>query len=202
MRGAGRPAGRSMVRAGTPCRPPPIRAGWHRRTPHSACAMTSACSTAIGRPIYGIGAGSHRPAQVGCGRPCPRNGMRHALLAVLASLSVSLRSQPILWFDPRREHSSIPTATRHAAARRACQGWPRLARTPAGLGLDRPEHAGIIDRIGHGGRRDLPQNRLQAPTNPTKRTGPRCAATHAPKRNSNRWNSMKSTPLVTATRMR
>jgi hypothetical protein len=46
----------------------------------------------------------------------------------------------------------------------ACQGWPRLARTPEGLGLDRPEHAGTIDRIGHGGRRDLPHS----PNSPAK----------------------------------
>src|SRR6266404_2977388 len=32
--------------------------------------------------------------------------------------------------------------------RRACQGWPRLSRPPAGLGLDWPEHGGILDRIG------------------------------------------------------
>jgi hypothetical protein len=56
----------------------------------------------------------------------------------------------ILWFDPRREHSSIPTANSAAAARRACQGWPRLSRPPAGLGLDWPEHGGILDRNGAG----------------------------------------------------
>ena len=35
-----------------------------------------------------------------------------------------------------------------AAARRACQGWPRLSRPPAGLGLDGPEHGGML--IGSG----------------------------------------------------
>src|SRR5580704_17689181 len=57
----------------------------------------------------------------------------------------------ILWFDPRREHSSIPTA--NSRSRRA-QGLSRLAassRPPAGLGLDWPEHGGILDRIGAGG---------------------------------------------------
>src|SRR5580698_8334726 len=57
----------------------------------------------------------------------------------------------ILWFDPRREHSSIPTA--NSRSRRA-QGLSRLAassRPPAGLGLDWPEHGGILNRIGAGG---------------------------------------------------
>jgi hypothetical protein len=46
----------------------------------------------------------------------------------------------ILWFDPRREYSSIPTAK--SRSRRA-QGLSMLAassRPPAGLGLDWPEH--------------------------------------------------------------
>jgi hypothetical protein len=57
----------------------------------------------------------------------------------------------ILWFDPRREHSSIPTA--NSRSRRA-QGLSRLAassRPPAGRGLDWPEHGGILNRIGAGG---------------------------------------------------
>src|ERR1700685_2478806 len=57
----------------------------------------------------------------------------------------------ILWFDPRREYSSIPTAK--SRSRRA-QGLSRLAassRPPAGLGLDWPEHGGILNRIGAGG---------------------------------------------------
>jgi hypothetical protein len=57
----------------------------------------------------------------------------------------------ILWFDPRREHSSVPTAVLPAAARRTCQGWPRLRGHPLGLGLDRPEHGGRLDRSGAGG---------------------------------------------------
>jgi hypothetical protein len=54
----------------------------------------------------------------------------------------------ILWFDPRREHSSVPTAK--SGSRRA-QGLSRLAapsRPPEGLGLDWPEHGGILKRIG------------------------------------------------------
>ena len=51
-------------------------------------------------------------------------------------------------FDPRREHSSIPTAK--VSSRRA-QGLSRLAapsRPPEGLGLDWPEHGGTLKRIG------------------------------------------------------
>jgi hypothetical protein len=54
-------------------------------------------------------------------------------------------------FDPRREHSSVPTAKWHS---RCAEGLSRLAassRPPAGLGLDWPEHSGILDRIGAGG---------------------------------------------------
>jgi hypothetical protein len=54
----------------------------------------------------------------------------------------------ILWFDPRREHSSVPTAKSHS---RRAQGLSRLAassRPPEGLGLDWPEHGGMLDRIG------------------------------------------------------
>src|ERR1700683_5099226 len=57
----------------------------------------------------------------------------------------------ILWFDPRREYSSIPTAS--SRSRRA-QGLSRVAassRPPAGLGLDWHEHGGILNRIGAGG---------------------------------------------------
>jgi len=54
----------------------------------------------------------------------------------------------ILWFDPRREHSSIPTIksrSRRAQAlsRLAASSWP-----PAGLGLDWPEHDGILNQSG------------------------------------------------------
>jgi len=58
----------------------------------------------------------------------------------------------ILWFDPRREHSSVPTAK--VSSRRA-QGLSRLAassRPPEGLGLDWPEHGGMLERLGAGGR--------------------------------------------------
>jgi hypothetical protein len=66
-----------------------------------------------------------------------------------------LNLQSILWFDPRREHSFVPTARSHAVARRACQGWPRLSRPPEGLGLDWPEHGGILDRIETAGARHI-----------------------------------------------
>src|SRR6516164_5626742 len=57
----------------------------------------------------------------------------------------------ILLFDPRREHSSAPTAKLHS---RRAQGLSRLAassRPPEGPGLDWPEHGGTLDRLGAGG---------------------------------------------------
>src|SRR5438132_7910336 len=54
----------------------------------------------------------------------------------------------ILWFDPRREHSSIPTAKTRS---RRAQGLSRLAassRPPEGPGLDWPEHGGTLARLG------------------------------------------------------
>jgi hypothetical protein len=67
-------------------------------------------------------------------------------------MAFSCSAGSILWFDPRREHSSVPTAK--SRSRRA-QGLSRLAassRPPEGLGLDWPEHGGMLDRIGAGGR--------------------------------------------------
>ena len=49
---------------------------------------------------------------------------------------------------PRCWRSSVPTASFTAAARRAGQGWPRLCAATVRLGLDRPEHDGMLDRIG------------------------------------------------------
>src|SRR4029077_3461945 len=60
-------------------------------------------------------------------------------------------ARAILWFDPRREHSFVPTAVLTAVARRACQGWPRLRGHPFGLGLDRREHGGRLDWSWAGG---------------------------------------------------
>jgi hypothetical protein len=112
----------------------------------------------------------------------------------------------IPWFDPAPRTFFHPD--RNAPSRRA-QDLSRLAaspRTPEGLGLDRPEHAGMLDRIGYGGRWYLPQSRDAAltrpcrpcaPKNPPKNIGLRNVGTLSPKGNSNRWNSMKSTPLVT-----
>jgi len=48
---------------------------------------------------------------------------------------------------PRDYAMSRPPDTA-AAARRACQGWPRLRGHPQGLGLDWPEHGGMM--IGSG----------------------------------------------------
>jgi len=53
------------------------------------------------------------------------------------------------FFGSTRAASILPPRplSLSAAARRACQGWPRLSRPPEGLGLDWPEHGGILDRI-------------------------------------------------------
>src|SRR5260370_30138917 len=82
-----------------------------------------------------------------------RPGHNKDLRSLLKSFSCSVGS--ILWFDPRREHSSVPTVKSHS---RRAQGLSRLAassRPPAGLGLDWPEHGGTLDRIGAGGCRNL-----------------------------------------------
>ena len=78
-----------------------------------------------GRPIYGIGAGSHRPAQGANGRPRPRDGMRHAIWLCSPPLSSPDLSHRILLFDPRRGHSSVPTT---AGPQRRAQTSSRLAR--------------------------------------------------------------------------
>jgi hypothetical protein len=54
------------------------------------------------------------------------------------------------FFGSTRAASILPSRPLNlaAVARRACQGWPRLSRPPEGLGLDWPEHGGILDRIG------------------------------------------------------
>ena len=58
----------------------------------------------------------------------------------------------ILWFDPRREHSSVPTAKSLGRPRAGPVKAGRvLSRPPEGLGLDWPEHGGILDRIGAAG---------------------------------------------------
>src|SRR5580658_9289650 len=55
--------------------------------------------------------------------------------------SALLNVGSILWFDPRREHSSIRPPNLAAVARRACQGWPRLRGHPKGLALTGPSTA-------------------------------------------------------------
>ena len=105
---------------------------------------------AEGRPIYGIGAGSHRPAQGANGRPCPRDGMRHAIrpARLLSTFSAqffcSTRAADILPSRPGR----IP-----GAARRPCQGWPAGPSVDDGLGLDEVEHGARLAISGGSQRR-------------------------------------------------
>jgi hypothetical protein len=76
-------------------------------------------------------------------RPAPRAFFRSLISDRKASLE-SVNS----FVRPRHRHSSAPTAVLTAAARRVCQGWPRLRGHPLGLGLDRPEHCGRLDWSG------------------------------------------------------
>jgi hypothetical protein len=90
----------------------------------------------------------HRRGRLGTGVNASLKLAENQRFEIVRFLALSGR---ILWFDPRREYSSIPTA--NSRSRRA-QGLSRLAassRPPAGLGLDWPEHGGILDRIGAGG---------------------------------------------------
>src|SRR5580698_2913651 len=88
--------------------------------------------TMIVKPTYGpttITADTGVGTRVNAGLKLPEN-QRFEIVGFFALLG------RILWFDPRREYSSIPTA--NSRSRRA-QGLSRLAassRPPAGLGLD------------------------------------------------------------------
>src|SRR5580693_2218170 len=118
--------------------PSPRKAGWLRRTPINSRVKRRKSDMLLSVPS--------RPAHqiVNASLKFPEN-QRFEIVGFLALLG------RILWFDPRREHSSIPTA--NSRSRRA-QGLSRLAassRPPAGLGLDWPEHGGILNRIGSGG---------------------------------------------------
>src|ERR1700680_251389 len=83
--------------------------------------------------------------------------------AVIVAMTLQRPSLPSSRGPTRRAHPK-PTSWRQAglprclrwaclhaaAARRACQGWPRLRGHPEGLGLDWPEHGGMM--IGSGCR--------------------------------------------------
>jgi hypothetical protein len=67
------------------------------------------------------------------------------------ALSNSLGS--ILWFDPRREHSSVPTALisqlpRAGAVKVGRRSAIAACSTVCRPRLDRPEHGGMLDRLG------------------------------------------------------
>src|SRR5215813_11289660 len=61
-----------------------------------------------------------------------------------------LHPPPGPFFGSTRAASILPSRPPNlaAAARRACQGWPRLRGHPLGLGLDWPEHGGKLDWSG------------------------------------------------------
>ena len=88
------------------------------------------------------------PGRIRASSPARRPRATHLIASPSASLS-SLLQRAIPWFDPRREHSSVPTAIPMAVARRGGQGWREAP--PEGLVLDRPEHGGTLAAIGHEG---------------------------------------------------
>jgi len=88
----------------------------------------------------------------------------------------------ILWFGPRREHSSVPAAK--SRSRRA-QGLSRLAALrghPQGLALTGPSTAASSTAPGMAAQ-NTPETAAKLP------------------RNSIRWNLVKFTPLVTGSFM-
>jgi hypothetical protein len=63
------------------------------------------------------------------------------------------RRSQLPWFDPAGGLPSSRPQDANAGARRACQGWPHFCGHPGGtpgLGLDTPEHDGIMDALGVG----------------------------------------------------
>ena len=147
-RGCVAPSSRGLVDgcAGTPCRPPPIRAGLCRRTPHSACAITSACSTQLKDAPSTVSAPARTGLpRLGTGVLFPRDGMRHAIWlcsppsTLSAQFFCSTRAADILPSRPQR----IP-----GAARRPCQGWPTGPSVADGLGLDEVEHGARLTMSG------------------------------------------------------
>jgi hypothetical protein len=73
-------------------------------------------------------------------------------VAMAAGIATWRRSQ-LPWFDPAGGLPSSRPQDANAGARRACQGWPHFCGHPGGtpgLGLDTPEHDGIVDALGVG----------------------------------------------------
>ena len=96
---------------------------------------------AEGRPIYGIGAGSHRPAQVGYGRPLPAGRHAPRYLALLASFLLPfqpnsfVRPAPRTFFRP--DHNGSPAPRRADLVKAGPQGHP----SPTDLALTRSSTA-------------------------------------------------------------
>ena len=150
-RGCVAPSSRGLVDgcAGTPCRPPPIRAGLCRRTPHSACAITSACSTQLKDAPSTVSA----PARTGLPRLGTGVLARETACATLSGLLASFLSSPTLsaqFFGSTRAADILPSRPQRipGAARRPCQGWPAGPSVADGLGLDEVEHGARLTMSG------------------------------------------------------
>jgi hypothetical protein len=133
--------GRRLCR--TPCRPPPIRAGVRRRTPHSAFAMTSASSTAEDAPSTGTA-----PACAGL----PRLGLGAFTRGTACATHTLPHSSFLGSFFCSTPRSILPSRPRIVAraARRPGQGGPAFG-PPAGLGLDAVEHGARLKASGVSG---------------------------------------------------
>ena len=139
MHGVVVPRGRSKVGQRS-CRPPPIRAGFASPVTPFRVRHDQRELDRRGHPIYENGAGLRRPAQVGCGRLHPRDGLRHA-----RSHSASLLFLASFFCSTAR--SILPSRPRivHRAARRPGQGGARSG-PPQGVALTRSSTARGSDR--------------------------------------------------------
>jgi hypothetical protein len=103
-----------------------------RRTPHSAFAITGACSTAEDAPSTKTAPTGPRASdpRACAGRPWLGPGIftRETACAMHSRPLLTALLSLILLFDPRREHSSVPTADR--SPRRAQTVSRRARRAP------------------------------------------------------------------------
>ena len=147
VRGAGVARGRSWLAQELAC-------NHHQSVPGPPPLFFRGCDRiSVGRPVRTPHLRERRlayepagPGRIRASSPARRPRATHLIASPSASLS-SLLQRAIPWFDPRREHSSVPTTSIH---RRRAQPLSRLARsaTPKGLGLDEGEHGAKLDRSG------------------------------------------------------
>lgn len=130
----------------TSCQPPPIRAGLKPDTLFRV-RFEARCSIGEDTPSTKTAPRLFRK-RAGLPRLGPGVSAASAIGATHWSLRPFLRlvsPRLILWFDPRRGHSSVPTTA--ARAHRA-QPASRLARRATALGLDAGEHGASLTLSG------------------------------------------------------